>query len=188
MEVRAIPATSSAASRVETATYLAAEPKPGAAVGNRQIVVHRFGQADALQRVIHPPAQLRQLQRRVHGIVAAVEEHHADVMGPENIHQAPVFALVVRKPGELVAGRAERAPGPGAQRRHLFRRRRVRVKQLLVQGAEDAIARGKQLADRRPGLPHRFDDALGGGVDYRRGASGLRIKSVAGWHGENRVA
>ena len=51
VEVRAIEATSIAASRVETAMYLATEPNPGTAVGMRQVVVDGLGHADAGDRI-----------------------------------------------------------------------------------------------------------------------------------------
>ena len=62
VEVRAIEATSSAASRVETATYLATEPKPGAAVGVRQVVVHGLRHADADDAVAQLLADLGHLE------------------------------------------------------------------------------------------------------------------------------
>ena len=71
----------------------------GAAIGVRQVVVDRLGYADAGDRIIHRGAELRDLQRRVHGIVAAVIEEIADVMRAKHLDQP----LVLRRGS---------APGP----------------------------------------------------------------------------
>src|SRR5690606_35665741 len=52
-----------------------------AAVGERQIVVHRLRYADADERMAHLLGQLGNLPGGVHGIVAAVVEEIADVVG-----------------------------------------------------------------------------------------------------------
>ena len=115
VEVRAIEATSSAASRVDTAMYLAAEPKPGQQSVMRQIVVDGLGNPDAGDGIAHLHADLGHLVRGIHGIVAAVVEEVADVVRPEYLDQPLVLGAVLVYPGELVARRAEGAAGRVAQ-------------------------------------------------------------------------
>ena len=117
-------ATSSAASRVETATYLATEPKPGQQSVMRQVVVDGLRHADAGDRVAERGADLRDLERGVHRIVAAVVEEVADVVRAEHLDQALVLGAVLLEALELEARRAEGARRRVAQRRGWSRRSR----------------------------------------------------------------
>ena len=115
VDVLAIEATSSAASRVETAMYFATEPKPGHAVGVRQVVVDGLRHADADDLVAELITDLRHLVSGVHGIVAAVVEEVADVVRLEDLDEALVLGAVLLEALELVARRAEGARGRVSQ-------------------------------------------------------------------------
>jgi len=103
-------ATSSPASRIDTATYLATEPKRGS-VRDRQIVVDRLGHANAGDRKIHLLAELRHLVGRVLRVTAAVVEEIADVMCLEYGNQPLVFGPVLLDAFQLVAAGAKGPAG-----------------------------------------------------------------------------
>jgi hypothetical protein len=63
------------------------------------------------ERVAQLPGQLRDLEARVGGVVAAVEEEVADVVRAEDLDQALVFARILVEFLELVAGAAEGPAG-----------------------------------------------------------------------------
>ena len=141
VDVRAIDATSSAASRVDTATYFATEPKPGQRVGDGQVVVDGLRHADADDRVAELLADLRHLVRGVHRVAAAVVEEVADVVRLEDLDQPLVLGAVLVEALELVARGAERAARRVAQRRDGLRAISARrVDHVLGQRAEDAVA------------------------------------------------
>src|SRR5882672_12062794 len=79
------------------------------AVGNRQVVVHGFGYADADDRVSQLRADLGHLLCGVHGVVAAVVEEIPDVMRPKNVDQALVLCAVLVDSSQFVARRSEGA-------------------------------------------------------------------------------
>ncbi len=102
-------ATSKLASRTIPRRTSPTEPKPGTAVGDRQIVVHGLGHVYRLDRIAQRLGQLRHLQAGVGGIAAAVVEEVADVVRLEDLDQALVLGAVLLEALELVAARPERA-------------------------------------------------------------------------------
>ena len=109
VEVRAIEATSSAASRVETATYLATEPNPGQQSVCGRSLSTVLGTPIQMIGIAQRFGQLRHLQRGVHGIIAAVIEEVADVVGPEHLDETLVFGAVLLQALEFETGRTEGA-------------------------------------------------------------------------------
>src|SRR5690348_1327382 len=85
-------------------------PEPWAAVRVRQVVVNGLRHADAGDRIPQRLADLRDLEGRVHGVVAAVVEEITDVVGAENLDQPLVFRAVLLEALQLEPCRAE---GPG---------------------------------------------------------------------------
>ena len=78
-------------------------PEARAVIGDRKIVVDGFGNAYADERVSKFFADLRDLPGGVRGIVAAVVEEVADVVGPEYLDQALVMCPVFIDTFQLVA-------------------------------------------------------------------------------------
>ena len=185
VEVFAIEATSKPASRIETATYFATEPKPGTAVGDRQIVVDGLRHVDRLDRDAARVRELRDLQARVGRVAAAVVEEVADVVRLEHLDQPLVLRRVVLELLQLVARRAERARrrmAQGADRRRGFL---AGVDQVFGQGADDAVPACIHLGDTVLVLAAGLDDAAGGGVDDGGDAAGLGVEGVAGLGGHS---
>src|SRR5207302_1601501 len=73
----------------------------GTAIGVRQIVVDRLRHAHAGDGKAERGAELRHLERGVHGIVAAVIEEVADVVGAEYLDQPLIFRAVPSMPFSL---------------------------------------------------------------------------------------
>src|SRR5471032_2974731 len=81
----------------------------GARIGDRQVVVDGLGHVHRDHRIAHLLAQLRHLEARVGGIVAAVVEEVADVVRPEDLDEALVLEAALLHALELVARGAEGA-------------------------------------------------------------------------------
>ena len=160
VDVFAIEATSSAASRVEIATYFATVPKPGVQSVCGRSLSTVFGTPTQTTRVTELIADLGHLVSGVHGVVAAVVEEVADVVRLEHFDEALVFRAVLFEALELVARRAERA------------RRRVSepldggagflaaVDEVFGERADDAVTAGIHLVDEL--RLHRCLDDAGG--------------------------
>jgi len=97
VEVLHIEATSNEASRVDTAMYLATEPKPGqlSVIGRSLSTV--FGTCTALIGLAHGFAELRDLEAGVGRVAAAVVEEVADVVRLEDLDQALVSRLLASR-------------------------------------------------------------------------------------------
>ncbi len=149
-----------------------------AAVGMRQIVVDRLRHPDTGDGIAERLADLRDLQGRIHRVVAAVVEEVADVVSAKNLDQPLVLRAVLVDALQLEACRAE-----GSGRRMLESANGGRtfttdVDQVLRQRADDAVTAGVHLPDI-PRLPHgSLDDTAGGGVDDGRHTAGLGIERV----------
>src|SRR6185437_5885775 len=153
-------------------------PEPWAAVRVRQVVVDGLRHADAGDRIPQRLADLRDLEGRVHGVVAAVVEEITDVVGAENLDQPLVFRAVLLEALQLEPCRAEgpgwRMPEPADDRGILT----ADIDQILCQRADDAIASRVDFADVSR-LPHcRLDDAAGRGIDDGRHSAGLGVERV----------
>ncbi len=153
----------------------------GAGVGDRQVVVHRLGDVDGLDRIAQLLAQLAHLEAGVGGVAAAVVEEVADVVGLEHLDQALVLGLVLVEALELVAAGAEGAGRSVAQRGDHRRGLLRGIDQVLGKGADDAVAAGINLADLALVLARALDQAGGGSVDDGGNPAGLGIKGIA-WH------
>jgi hypothetical protein len=176
VEVRAIDATSSAASRVETATYFATEP--GACVRDGEVVVDGLRYADTHDRQPELRAELRDLVSRVHRVAAAVVEEVPDVVGPEHLDEPLVLGAVRVEPLELVARGAERAARRVPQGRDGARGLGRRIDHVFRQRAEDSVAPRVDAAELVLVLARRLDDAAGARVDDRRDAARLSVENV----------
>ena len=152
--------------------------KAGAAVGDRQVVVHGFGHVDGLQRVVHGFGQLADLEAGVRRVATAVVEKVADVVGFEDFDQALVFDLVGFQRLELEAARAKRTRWRLAQRGDVAGGFFAGVDQVFGQRADDAVATGIHLADFVFVQTRGFNHAAGRGVDDRGDAAGLGVEGV----------
>ena len=150
----------------------------GTAVGVRQIVVDRLRHADTGDRIAQGLADLRDLERGVHGVVAAVVEEIPDVVRFEDLDEALVFGAVLLEALQLEARRAEGArrgvlqpaDGGGALLAH--------VDEVFREGADDAVPAGVDLADVLRLLHRGLDDTRRGGVDDGGDTARLGVKSV----------
>ena len=101
-------------------------------------------------------------------------------MGLEDFDQALIFGAVLVEPLELETGRTEGTRGRVAQtldgRGALARA----IDQVLLEGADDAVASGIDLADFLRIARCGLDDAGGRGVDDGGHTAGLGVKRVAG--------
>jgi hypothetical protein len=149
-----------------------------AAIGDRQIVVDRFGDADAGYRVSHLLADLRHLVRGVHGIVAAVVEEIPDVVRLEDLDQTLVFRAVLVDTGKLVARRTECAARGISQTPHGRGALLAGIDHVLGQSPDDAVPSGVELADLVLVLARGFDHTASGGIDDGGDAAGLGIEGV----------
>ena len=136
-----------------------------AAIGDREVVVHGLRDSDAGDGVARLHAELRELQRRVHRIVAAVVEEVADVVRAEHLDQPLVLRAIALEVLELVARGAEGARGRMAQRADRRCALAAGVDEVLGQGADDAVTARVEAADAALVLAAGLDDAGGGRVD-----------------------
>ena len=99
VDVLAIDATSNAASRIDVATYLATEPKPGQLSVTARSLSTVFGTWIALQRIAELRRDLRNLEAGIRRVVAAVVEEVADVVRAKHVDQPLVLrARLARAP------------------------------------------------------------------------------------------
>ena len=152
---------------------LGSRTEAGAGVGDGQVVVHGLGYADAGQRVVVGLGQLRDLQRGIGRVVAAVVEEVAHVVGLEHFQQAVVLGFVHFQRLQLVAARAERATRSVRQGADGRGRLLGGVDEILAQCTQDAVARSQHLDLAGSCLRN---DCGGGRVDDGGDAAGLRIK------------
>jgi hypothetical protein len=157
--------------------YLATEP---AAVGVRQVVVHRLRHADTDDGIPELLADLGHLQRGVHGIVAAVVEEVPDVMRAEHFDQAFVFGAVLVQALQLEARGAEGARRRVAQAANGGLALLAAVDEVFRERADDPVSPRVHLADVLRVTRRRFDDAAGRGIDHGRDTARLRVKRVPG--------
>ena len=94
VDVAHIEATSSAASRVEIATYFATEPKPGqlSVMGKSLSMVFA---REPLDWVVQALADFRNLEAGVGRITTTVIKEIANIVGLENIDQAFIFRAIL---------------------------------------------------------------------------------------------
>ncbi|CAH0066009.1 conserved protein of unknown function [Stenotrophomonas maltophilia] len=145
----------------------------GAGVGHCQVVVDGLGHADAGQVVAGGLGQLRDFQRGIGRVVAAVVEEPAHVVRAQHLQQAVVAGAVGVQRFQLHPARAEgatRGMGQGADRGGALL---AGVDQLLAQRAEDAVAGGKDLDALGPGL---LDHRCRRGIDDRGDTAGLGVE------------
>src|SRR5258706_11391229 len=158
-------------------------PETRAVVGDRKIVVDGLGNAHANERVSELFADLRDLPSGVRGIVAAVVEEEADVVGPEYVDQALVMCPVFIDTFQLVAPRAERATRRGLEPRDRRCGLAAGVDQVLGERTDDAVAAGVDLADAVSVLARGLDHARGTRVDDGGHPTRLSIERILGFHG-----
>ena len=118
----------------------------------------------------------------VHGIVAAVVEEIADVVGLEHFDQALVLRPILVDAGQLVARRSERAARGVTQPAHRRRGLLPHIDHVFGEGADDAVPPRVEFADLVPVLARRLDHAAGGGVDDGGDAAGLGIERILSGH------
>ena len=99
--------------------------------------------------------------RRVHGVVAAVVEEVADVMGAEHFDKPLVLGQVVLDGLELVTGRAEGAARAVAKCCDVACRLAVRVDHVLNEGPDDPVAPRVDVGE--------LDLVLASGIDHAAG-------------------
>ncbi len=158
-------------------------PEARATVGQREIVVHGLGNADADERIAQQLRDLRHLVGGVRGIVSAVVEEVTDVVRPEHLDQPLVLGAALLGALQLVAARSERPARRVAQRADRRSRLLRGVDEILGQRADDAVAPGVELPDPALVLARGLDDGAGGGVDRRGYAAGLGVEGVLLCHG-----
>ena len=115
VEVAAMERTSKLASRVDTAMYLATDPKPGQLSVMGRSLSTVLGTWMAWRGAPMRLGELRDLEAGVGGVAAAVVEEVADVVGLEDLDEPLVLAAAVFEALELVAARPEGAGGRVAQ-------------------------------------------------------------------------
>ena len=118
-----------------------------AAIGMGQIVIDRFRHTDAHNRVAHFLGDLRNLPRRIHGIVAAVVEEIADIVRLENLDQAFVLRTVLLQALQLVAAGTKGAARRMAQASNRFVGFKAGVDEVFGQGADDAVTACEDFPD-----------------------------------------
>ena len=158
--------------------YLAADPNPGQQSVIGKIVVDGLGYTDADDRIAQLHADFGHLLRGIHGIVAAVVEKIADVVGTEYLDQALVLGAILVDSRQFVARGAEGAAGRVAQRADGGAALLAGVDHVLGQCADDAVPPRVDLADPVAVLARGFDQTAGGGVDDGGYSAGLCIERV----------
>ena len=153
-------------------------PEPRAAIRQRQVVVHRLGDVDRLDRIAKLVAQLRHLETGVGRVPAAVVEEIADVMGPEDFDQPLILGEIRVEALQLVAARPERPTGGVAQRGDGRVRFSRCVDQVFGERADDAVAAGVYLADPVRMLARRLDHALRRDIDDGGDPARLGVERV----------
>ena len=149
------------------------------ALSQRQVVVDGLGYAHAGQRIAELGRQLRDLERGIGRVVAAVVEEPAHVVGLQHGEQALVLRAVGLDRFQLEPATAEGAAGCVRQRLDLGGAEGGGVDEFLAQRAEDAVSGGQDLDLPGPGgLQH----GGGGGVDDGGDAAALGVEQSAGWH------
>ena len=87
--------------------YFATEPKPGAAVRDGKIVIHRFRNVNGLDGIAECVGQLRNLEAGIGGITPTVIKEIADVMCLEYFDQTLVFTPVLLQDFLICNGRSQ---------------------------------------------------------------------------------
>src|SRR5204863_976256 len=154
-----------------------------AVVGDRKIVVDGLGNAHADEGVTELLSDLRDFPGGVRGIVAAVVEEVADVVGPEYLDQPLVLRPVLIDAFQLVAARAERAARRRLEPRDRRRVLAARVDQVLGERADDAVAAGVDLSDAVSVPARGLDHARGTRVDDGGHPARLGIEGILRFHG-----
>ena len=154
----------------------------GAAVGDRQIVVHGLRHMDRLDRVAHGLRELGDLQTGIRGIAAAIVEKIADVVRLEDRYQAFVLRTAFVDALELVAAGSECPGGRVPQCRYGGRRFLAGIDQVFGQRPDDTVATRIDFADVVFALACSFDHAAGGSIDHGGDTAGLGIKRISLWH------
>ena len=149
----------------------------GTAIGVRQIVVDRLRHAHAGDGKAERGAELRHLERGVHGIVAAVIEEVANVVGAEYLDQPLIFRAVLLDALQLEARRAERPCRRVLQRPDGGGALAADVDQILGERPDDAVPSRVHLADL-PLAARRLDHPARGGVDDGGDAARLGVEGI----------
>ena len=144
----------------------------GAVVGAEQIVVDGLGHAHHAAVVAHGLHILVDLVAGIHGVVTAVIKEIADIVLLEHLQDTLVVRVIQLGIGNLVPAGAQSRGGGVLQQPQLLRVLLPHVKQPVGQHALDAVLRAQYLGDGA-GLQRRVDDAVGAGIDDRRGTAGL---------------
>ena len=144
----------------------------GAVIRAEQVVVDGLGNAHDPAFVAHGLHILIDLVAGVHGVVAAVIEEVADVMLLEHLQDAAIVGIVHLGIGDLIAAGAQGGGGGVFQKTQLLGILQTHVEQTVAENALDAVLRAQHLGDDA-GFQGRVNDAVGTGVDHRRGPAGL---------------
>ena len=103
-------------------------------------------------------------------------------MGAEDLDQAFILGAALRQRRQVVAAGSEGTSGGVAQRPDRGKRLGVYVYQVLGQGADDAVAGGKDAGNMATVAACRLEQAAGRGVDGGGDTAGLGVECVAGGH------
>ena len=141
-------------------------------VGAEQIVVDGLGHAHHAAVVAHGLHILVDLVAGIHGVVTAVIKEIADIVLLEHLQDTLVVRVIQLGIGNLVPAGAQSRGGGVLQQPQLLRVLLPHVKQPVGQHALDAVLRAQHLGDDA-GFQGRVNDAVGTGVDHRRGPAGL---------------
>ena len=142
----------------------------GAVVSDSDVVVHGLGDAHDGDPPV--PAHRRQLAAGVHGAVAAVHQHVADVLLRQDIRHAGV---VLRLQG--VPGGADGGGGGGGQPLQLLLGHRAEVQQLLLQQSAGAAHSAVNMLHQAAGLGLP-DRPIQGAVEHGGGAAPVNDDQV----------
>ncbi len=112
-----------------------------------QVVVDGLRHTHANHRVTHLLGDLGNFPGRIHGIVAAVVEEIADIVGLEDFDQAFVLRPVLFEAFQLVATGPEGTTRRLAQAGNIGVGFEAGVDQVFGQGTNDAIAPGIHFPD-----------------------------------------
>ena len=149
-----------------------------AVIGDRQVVVHGFGDMNRLDRVTGCLGELRYLQAGIGRVTTAVVEEVTDVVCCEDLDEAVILTLVGLQALHLVAAGAEGAGWCLAQCGDGARRFLAGIDQVFFQGTDDSVAAGKDLANLVLVFARRLDNAAGGCIDYSGHTAGLCVERI----------